>query len=70
MTCNVINGGQMIVQGGTFPNSTICDVPTVFGMHNMDMGKNNKDAAKWALFNNTKTGYNVPSEVLAVVGGT
>ena len=70
MTCNVINGNQMIVQGGSFPTATICDVPAVFGLHNMDMAKNNKDSAKWALFDNKKKGYKVPSEVLAVVGGT
>jgi hypothetical protein len=69
LTCNVINDNQMIVMGGTFPNSSSCDVPSVAGFHNLDLAKNNPDNAKWALFRNNKTGYNVPSEITAVVGG-
>jgi len=56
--------------GGTFPNSTICDVPSVFGFHNMDMAKNNPNNAKWASFNYSKQGYEVPSEIVGVVGGS
>lgn len=70
LSCDVIGRDQMIVMGGTFPNDTVCDVPTVFGLHNMDMGKQNKDNAKWASFNNTKQTYRVPSEVVAIVGGS
>jgi hypothetical protein len=70
LTCDVIAPDQMIVMGGTFPNSTQCDVAANFGFHNMDMGKQNPDNAKWASFNNTKKTYKVPSEILAVVGGS
>jgi hypothetical protein len=59
----------MLVMGGTFPNSTACDVPSVFAFHNMDLGKDNVDGAQWALFSPNKTTYKVPSEIIAVVGG-
>jgi hypothetical protein len=29
LSCNVINKANMIIMGGTFPNSTDCDVPDV-----------------------------------------
>lgn len=35
----------------------------------MDMGKQNDEGAKWALFQNNKTGYKVPNELIDVVGG-
>jgi hypothetical protein len=66
----VINNNQMLIMGGTFPNSTACDVPSVYGFHNLDLAKNNPNNAQWALFANNKTGYEVPPEILAVVGGT
>jgi hypothetical protein len=69
LSCNVVDGAQMLVMGGTFPNSTSCDVPSVFAFHNMDLGKDNPEGAKWALFSPNKTKYNVPSEIIAVVGG-
>ncbi|KAF2673245.1 hypothetical protein BT63DRAFT_151080 [Microthyrium microscopicum] len=69
LTCNVINGDQMIVMGGTFPNASTCDAPGVYGFHNMDLGKQNPDNAKWYQFQNNKTSYQVPSEIVAVVGG-
>jgi hypothetical protein len=59
----------MLVMGGTFPNSTTCDAPNVYGFHNLDLAKNNPSQAKWALFNNSKQGYSVPSEILSIVGG-
>jgi hypothetical protein len=59
----------MLVMGGTFPNSTNCDAATVFGFHNMDLGKNNRDAAEWFQFSPKKNTYQVPSEIIAVVGG-
>jgi len=69
LTCNVVDGAQMLVMGGTFPNSSSCDAPTVYGFHNMDLGKDNSDGAKWAKFVPNKTIYKVPSEIIVVVGG-
>ncbi|KAF2398260.1 hypothetical protein EJ06DRAFT_558116 [Trichodelitschia bisporula] len=70
LSCTVVDGAQMLVMGGTFPNSTDCDVPGVFAFHNMDLGKQNSDNAKWALFSPNKTGYKVPGEITAEIGGT
>jgi hypothetical protein len=69
LTCNVINGNQMLILVGTFPNATTCDSPAVYGFHNLDLSENNNQSAKWALFNNSKKGYTVPPEIVAVVGG-
>lgn len=44
----------MLIMGGTFPNATSCDVPSVFAFHNMDLGKDNSEGAKGALFNGNK----------------
>lgn len=44
LTCNVIDGAQMLIMGGSFPlNSTICDSEEVFGTHGLDMGEQNPD---------------------------
>jgi hypothetical protein len=60
----------MIIMGGTFPNLTgECDVPTIYGQHGLDLGKNNAEGAKWAKFNPNLTTYNVPTEIAQVIGG-
>ncbi|KAF7527860.1 hypothetical protein G7054_g10336 [Neopestalotiopsis clavispora] len=44
LTCNVIDGAQMIITGGEFPlDNTSCDAPTQFGAHGLDMGEQNDD---------------------------
>ncbi|KAF7586996.1 hypothetical protein BBP40_007888 [Aspergillus hancockii] len=58
------------VMGGTYPNSTDCDVPKIFAMHNMYLGKQNPEGAKWAKFRPNLTEYKVPSEVISVIGGS
>ena len=60
----------MLVVGGTFPNSTQCDAPVVYGFHNLDLSRNNVDKSKWALFDYNKTGYTVPPELVDKIGGT
>ncbi|KAH8429033.1 uncharacterized protein LDX57_006704 [Aspergillus melleus] len=70
LTCDVVNNAQMIVMGGTFTNSTSCDVPPIYGMHNMDLGKQNSLKQNWASFNPNLTTYKVPSEVTDVIGGS
>lgn len=70
LSCNVVDGTQMLVMGGTFPNDTRCDVPSVFALHNLDLGKDNAEGAKWALFSPNKSSkYKVPSEIVSVIGG-
>ena len=54
--------------GGTFENSSQCDVPTLYGFHNMDLGK--QSGSKWAEYRSNITSYKVPSEIIAVVGGS
>ncbi|KAI5465690.1 hypothetical protein BGZ63DRAFT_111118 [Mariannaea sp. PMI_226] len=69
LSCNVINSAQMIIHGGFFPLSNDCDSPDQWGLHNLDMGEQNKDKAIWALYDPTKTKYVLPTNVLSVVGG-
>ena len=56
--------------GGTQPNSTDCDVPPIYGMHNMYLGKQNPEDAMWAMFRSNLTSYEVPSEIISVIGGS
>ena len=70
LSCTVIDNAQMLIIGGTFPATDACDAPDVWGTHNLDLGKNNPKQAKWNLFNPNLTTYNVPSEIVSVVGGS
>lgn len=69
LTCNVISGSQMIIMGGQFPNTTDCDVPTIYGQHGLDLGKANKKGSKWAEFDPKLTTYQVPEEIAQTIGG-
>jgi hypothetical protein len=64
-----VNGNQMLILGGTFPNATTCDAPNVYGFHNLDLSKNNNQSAEWFAFNDSKKGYTVPPEIVSIVGG-
>jgi len=55
--------------GGTFPNSSQCDVPAQFGFHSLDLGKQNPSDAMWYEFRSNITTYQVPTEIISVVGG-
>ena len=70
LTCNVIEGAQMIIVGGTFPLSEKCDVPEQFGAHNLDMGLQNPDEAPWKTFVPNLTTYAVPTPIISAVGGS
>ncbi|RDW91632.1 hypothetical protein BP5796_02797 [Coleophoma crateriformis] len=70
LSCNVIDGAQMIIVGGTFPLSSDCDSPTTWGTHNLDLGKQNSAGAMWHDYQPNLTSYSVPSEIIAVVGGS
>ncbi|OGM47258.1 hypothetical protein ABOM_003932 [Aspergillus bombycis] len=70
MSCTVVDGAQMLVMGGTQPNSTDCDVPPIYGMHNMYLGKQNPEDAMWAMFRSNLTSYEVPSEIISTIGGS
>ncbi|KAL6356259.1 hypothetical protein LRP88_09852 [Fusarium phalaenopsidis] len=68
-TCNVVNEAQMFVHGGFFPLNDVCDVPDQWGLHLMDLGRQNENKAPWALYEPDKTKYVVPTDVIKVVGG-
>lgn len=59
----------MIVMGGFFPNSSACDVPTIYGMHNLNLGQEDVADAEWYQFEANVTSYQVPSAITAAVGG-
>lgn len=69
LTCNVINGAQMLIIGGTFPTSNDCDAADVWGTHNLNLGKDNDKNASWAFFDPNITQYKVPPELIAKIGG-
>lgn len=69
LSCNVVDGAQMLIIGGLFTETQECDAPEVWGTHNLDLGKSNTQESKWNLFQPNLTTYNVPSEIIAVVGG-
>lgn len=70
LTCNVIASAQMIVMGGNFTNSTDCDAADVYGQHNLNLGKENIDEAKWYQYLPNLTSYSVPPEIVSVTGGS
>lgn len=70
LTCTVVDNAQMLVIGGTFPNSTACDAPEVVGNHNLNLGENDPTHAMWASYQPNLTTYNVPPEILKVIGGS
>ena len=62
----------MIIMGGTFPldsNPPTCDAPGVWGMHNLDLGQQNVQAAKWYQYLPNVTSYAVPSTIISAIGG-
>jgi hypothetical protein len=69
LSCNVVNEAQMLIHGGWFPGTEDCDSEDQWGLHNLDMGKQNEDKSPWALYDPAKTQYVVPDNVVSAVGG-
>lgn len=70
LSCNVVNKGQMLVIGGSFPLSEECDAAPQWGTHNLVLGQQaDADANPWQLFSPNLTTYAVPDEIISVVGG-
>ena len=69
LSCNVISGSQMLIIGGTFETSDACDAPSVWGTHNLNLGKDDPTNSLWASFNPNLTFYKVPPELVAKIGG-
>lgn len=70
LTCNVIKNSQMLVMGGNFTYTTDCDVPSIQGQHNLNLGQSNPTDEKWYPYLPNLTDYVVPPAILEVVGGT
>ncbi|KAK4662256.1 uncharacterized protein QC763_701240 [Podospora pseudopauciseta] len=71
MSCNVVNNAQMVIIGGSNSNATgyECDVDTVGGQHNMNLGEENPENAIWARYQPKLTTYAVPTFIMSAVGG-
>jgi hypothetical protein len=69
MSCNVVNEAQMFVHGGFFPLNNDCDVPDQWGLHDVSLGRQNKNKSPWMLYDPELTQYAVPSDIISVVGG-
>jgi hypothetical protein len=72
MSCNVVDNTQMLVIGGSYANATekTCDVPSIQGAHNMNLGKQNKEDAIWARYQDDLTTYKVPIDIRTAIGGS
>ncbi|RMZ76377.1 hypothetical protein DV737_g4867, partial [Chaetothyriales sp. CBS 132003] len=70
LTCNVVDMAQMIVMGGNFTNTTDCDVPTIGGQHNLNLGQADATDAKWYQYLPNLTDYSVPPAIVSVAGGS
>ncbi|KAF4636647.1 hypothetical protein G7Y89_g1418 [Cudoniella acicularis] len=69
LSCNIVNSGQMLVIGGTYPLDNVnCDVPTQWGVHNSDISK--VSGKVWNTYQTNITTYGVPPDVYNVIGGS
>ncbi|KAF2723856.1 hypothetical protein K431DRAFT_292158 [Polychaeton citri CBS 116435] len=71
-SCNILPGnGQMMIIGGAFPNSsnTDCDVPDVFGQHNLNLGSDNVQDVPWYQYLPNLTEPVIPPDLIEVIGG-
>jgi hypothetical protein len=61
----------MIIMGGTFPESnyTDCDIPTVWGQHNLNLGADDALQTEWYQFLPNVTTYQVPQTIFSAIGG-
>ena len=70
LSCNVIDNAQMLIMGGNYTYSNdVCDVPTIQGQHNLNLGQLYTGDAKWSRFFPNITTYQVPPAIVNVTGG-
>ncbi|KAJ4293397.1 hypothetical protein N0V90_008680 [Kalmusia sp. IMI 367209] len=71
-SCDVVRESQMIIMGGYLTNTSKpdCDVPAIGGQHGLLLGQENEELNNWwhAPMDNT-TGYRVPDQIVASIGG-
>jgi hypothetical protein len=70
LTGNVINGTQMIIMGGNFTYTDMCDASEIQGQHSLSLGQNNPEGAEWSFFVEDLTNVKVPASVVKLIGGT
>ncbi|AEO69243.1 uncharacterized protein THITE_44329, partial [Thermothielavioides terrestris NRRL 8126] len=70
LTCNIVDKAQMVIIGGTFPTSDMCDVPEQYGFHNADLGEQNREKALWQIYVTNLTEYAVPDPIVSAIGGS
>ncbi|KAL2256618.1 hypothetical protein VTK26DRAFT_1396 [Humicola hyalothermophila] len=70
-TCNIANNAQMLVISGHYSNNTTftCDVESVWGEHNMNLGQDNPEGDIWAEYYPALTTYTVPTFIRTAIGG-
>jgi hypothetical protein len=74
-SCNMVkSNSQMLVIGGKFPDTNICDTAAyAWGQHNLWTGEFNNlgddNETYWALFNPNVTTNVIPADIYNVVGG-
>jgi len=69
-TCNIVNGTQMIVMGGTFPHTDQCDAPLAYGQHTMNLGEIGPGKTLWERFGQNNPPYRLPKKLTQIIGGT
>ncbi|KAB8288838.1 hypothetical protein EYC80_010741 [Monilinia laxa] len=71
LSCNVIDGAQMLIVGGSFPkDQSTCDSVNSWGTHNLDLNEPAANALPWNTYQPNLTTYAVPSAIISVVGGS
>lgn len=71
LSCNVVDGAQMLIVGGSFPkDQSTCDSVNSWGTHNLDLNEPAANALPWNTYQPNLTTYAVPSAIISVVGGS
>jgi hypothetical protein len=68
-TANVVDSNQMLVIGGWFPQTDMCDSLNTQGQHNVNLGYNGQQKALWDKYNPTLSSYSVPTPIISAIGG-
>lgn len=68
-SANVFRRDQMLIIGGWFTNSDVCDSPNGWGQHNMNLGMNGQSKAIWDKYDPKLAIYFVPTPIIKVIGG-
>lgn len=60
---------QMIVIGGWFPDTNVCDSKNTQGQHNMNLGYNGERKVLWDKYDPKASTYFVPTPIISAIGG-